>query len=94
MSNEVRAANAITSPLEGEVGEQSEPGGRCLSFAAGAQGTPLSSPPPQGMREQTERAEGKPKTQFRRAKRDIVDGQNRSVEVESCHAAGLAVLGR
>ena len=41
----------MTSPLEGEVGSRSEPGGGCLASTFW-KNTPLPNPPPQGGREQ------------------------------------------
>ena len=77
MSSTIRAANSVTSShtpsktgvnalTEGEVGERTEPGGGYLASAC----TPLPNPPPQGAREQTERA-ARPSKQHKREKRDV-----------------------
>src|SRR5262245_26164157 len=71
MSNAPRSTSPIASPLEGEADARTAAGGGYSSHAANPQFTPLPSPPPQGGREQTERAEGKNKQQFRRVKHDI-----------------------
>src|SRR5205085_5248372 len=56
----------VNAPAEGEVGERSEPGGGYLASVP----TPLPNPPPQGGREQTERA-ARPSQQRKREKRDV-----------------------
>jgi tRNA pseudouridine55 synthase len=70
MSDEKHAANAVT-PLAGESGERSEPGGGFPSSQSHVRLNPLPDPRPQGGRDQVERAEGKPKQQFRREKREV-----------------------
>ena len=74
MSSDKRAALSSPPPLAGEVAERSEAGGGIPLVS------PLPNPPPQAGegneraqegREQTERAEGKPKQQFRRVKHDV-----------------------
>jgi tRNA pseudouridine55 synthase len=70
MSRLGRAANSLTSPLEGEVDARSASGGGCYSQTQDAHPTPLPNPPPQGGRERAEQA-AKHGKQFRRIKRDV-----------------------
>ena len=58
-----RRRSLLTSPLEGEVGRRSRPGGGCSSGRTSAI-TPLPNPPPQGGRERTEQAAWPNRSQF------------------------------
>jgi tRNA pseudouridine55 synthase len=61
--------SSLTSPLEGEVGPRSDPGGGYDIQVPSEQLTPLPNPPPLGGREKKE--QGRRGKQFKRDKRDV-----------------------